>query len=162
MASVCFAEKYWVLIDKKSVLKLGQEAGHNEKGDIIAFMPYTAFKPREKGKSYIVKEVEMSFEETQELTAPEIKIKYVDFDEIVDKKDYQEVVDMMPAHYVIKKVKDYSDTQYAVTFTETVEVVKRERKRNIDIDNLPLKDKLTKQELYEKVIVKPDIFAVTP
>ena len=46
LCSTCYAEKYYVFIDKKSVVEKGREAGQNEMGDVIAVCPFTPqYKP---------------------------------------------------------------------------------------------------------------------
>jgi len=46
LASPCLAEKYYVFIDKIGSVEKGEEAGQNEKGDVIGCYPCTPqYKP---------------------------------------------------------------------------------------------------------------------
>ena len=46
VASFTYAEQCYVYIDKIGIVEQGQEAGHNEYGDVIAILPYESrYKP---------------------------------------------------------------------------------------------------------------------
>lgn len=81
MPAICSADKFWIIIENKTTkIDAGEEAGQNEKGDVIAVMPYVAGeKPVEATYDrFLVKLVDMTsteanalLEEERELTVHE-------------------------------------------------------------------------------------------
>lgn len=74
MVRPCFADKYYVFIDKIGKVDKGEEAGQNQKGDVICIAPFTSqYKPTkaEKGRYQIIV-VDLTQEEIQELIECEV------------------------------------------------------------------------------------------
>ena len=75
MATSCYAEKYYVFIDNIGSVEKGQEAGQNEKGDVIAICPFTTqYKPtRAELSRYKIIVADLTQEEKDSLTESETK-----------------------------------------------------------------------------------------
>ncbi len=82
MATVCFADKYYVFIDKVGKVDVGQEAGQNGLGDVVAITPFTPqYKPTIAELSrYHVIVVDLTKIEKAQLLEEETKIDGQDSD----------------------------------------------------------------------------------
>ena len=65
----CFADEYYIFIEKIGYVELGQEAGHNEKGDVIEIAPATVqYKPtKTELDSYIIIKADLTDLQRKEL-----------------------------------------------------------------------------------------------
>jgi len=82
ICSMSEAAKYYVFIDKSSIADVGEEAGQNTKGDVIAILPfedkYKPTKSERNGTQIIV--VDLTDTERDQLLEEEVKIQGKDSD----------------------------------------------------------------------------------
>lgn len=102
---LCYAEKMYIYIDKIGYVEKGQEAGHTEKGDVVAVVPFTSqYKPtRAELDRYQIIVVDITKEEGEMLLEPvtdgsgldsepiiKCKKRKIDYENFSDKKQEQE------------------------------------------------------------------------
>lgn len=158
LSNCCFAEKYYLYIDKKSVPDPGEEIGQAEAGDIVTAKLYDPLKPPSESEEnfYEIRIVDLLQLEFEDLLSPEFLNVDSRMSEIVPKDKY-DIWLGTNSNRVINKKTDIGGN-YVVEFSmsEAKEIV-RFRKKKVDLKKL-LKDKeLKKDDFFKAVIDKPSI-----
>lgn len=154
----CFAEKYYLYIDKGSVPAVGEEAGQAEAGDVVTAKLYDPLKPPSESEAsfYDIRIVDLTKAELDDLTQPEELLVEAKYSEIVPKSSYLAWV-AANNNRTINKVTDIG-ANYVVEFSiNGASQVIKFRKKKVDLINMKKDKELKKDDLISAVVIKPSI-----